>query len=100
MEHEGNISIPSDLLDQPIFRYTRQQKIGMTSYLLCFDTGTAPALGCTIRLTPANVNNKQEQSDWRRFSHRRPPRMLTGLREARFNAACTDCCISLPATIT
>jgi hypothetical protein len=64
MEHDGNISIPSDLLDQPIFRYTRQQKIDMTSYLLCFDTGTAPAVGYTITLTAANVNNKQEQSDW------------------------------------
>jgi hypothetical protein len=64
MEHDGNISIPSDLLDQPIFRYTRQQKIDMTSYLLCFDTGTAPAVGYTITLTTANVNNNQDQSDW------------------------------------
>jgi hypothetical protein len=64
MEHDGNISIPSDLLDQPNFRYTRQQKIDMTSYLLCFDTGTAPAVGYTTTLTAANVNNKQEQSEW------------------------------------
>jgi hypothetical protein len=63
MEHDGNISIPSDLLDQPIFRFTRQQKTDMTAYL-CFDTGTAPAVGYTTTLTAANVNNQQEQSDW------------------------------------
>lgn len=64
MEHDGNISLPSDLLDEHIFKYTRQQKTDMTSFLLCFDTGTAPAVGYTITLTAANVNNKQEQSDW------------------------------------
>lgn len=64
MEHDGSISLPSDLLDEPIFRYTRQQKTDMTAYLLCFDTGTAPAVGFTITLTAANVNNKQEQSEW------------------------------------
>jgi hypothetical protein len=64
MEHDGNISLPSDLLDEPIFKYTGRQKTDMTSYLLCFDTGTAPAVGYTITLTAANVNNKQEQSDW------------------------------------
>jgi len=64
MEHDGNISIPSDLLDEPIFKYTRRQKTDMTSYLLCFDTGTAPAVGYTITLTAANVNDKKEQGDW------------------------------------
>jgi DNA-binding beta-propeller fold protein YncE len=65
MEHDGNISIPADLLSQNNFNgYTSQQKTDMTSYLLCFDTGTAPAVGYTITLTSANVNNHQEQSDW------------------------------------
>ena len=65
MEHDGNISIPADLLSQKNFNgYTSQQKTDMTSYLLCFDTGTAPAVGYTITLTSANVNNQQEQSDW------------------------------------
>lgn len=64
MEHDGNISLPSDLLDEPIFRYTSQQKTDMTAYLLCFDTGTAPAVGYTVTLTVANVGSKQLQGDW------------------------------------
>lgn len=65
MEHDGNISAPSDLLSEPIFNdYTAQQKTDMTSYLLCFDTGTAPAVGFTITLSAANVNNQQEQTYW------------------------------------
>jgi DNA-binding beta-propeller fold protein YncE len=65
MEHDGNISVPADLLSQRIFDgYTSQQKTDMTSYLLCFDTGTAPAVGYTITLTSANVNSQQEQSYW------------------------------------
>jgi len=64
MEHDGNISLPSDLLDEPIFHYTPQQKTDITAYLLCFDTGTAPAVGFTITLTAANVNNNKEQSEW------------------------------------
>lgn len=64
MEHDGNISVPSDLLDQPIFHYTRQQKTDMTSFLLCFDTGTAPAVGYAITLTALNVHDQKKQSDW------------------------------------
>jgi DNA-binding beta-propeller fold protein YncE len=64
MEHDGNISVPLDLLDQRIFHYTQQQKLDMTAYLLCFDTGTAPAVGYTITLTGANVNGQKQQLDW------------------------------------
>jgi hypothetical protein len=65
MEHDGNISAPADLLSESIFNgYTAQQKTDMTSYLLCFDTGTAPGVGFTITLTAANVNSQQEQTDW------------------------------------
>lgn len=64
MEHDGNISVPLDLLDQPIFDYTHRQKLDMTAYLLCFDTGTAPAVGYTITLTAANVNGQKQQLDW------------------------------------
>ena len=48
----------------PFTSYTTQQKTDMSSFLLCFDTGTAPAVGFTITLTSANVNNQQEQSYW------------------------------------
>jgi YVTN family beta-propeller protein len=64
MEHDGNISVASDLLNLPFFRYTTQQKTDMIAYLLCFDTGTAPAVGFTITLTAANILNQQEQNDW------------------------------------
>lgn len=64
MEHDGNISVASDLLDLPFFNYTTQQKTDMIAYLLCFDTGTAPAVGYTITLTAANVLNQKEQNDW------------------------------------
>jgi len=65
MEHDGVISAASDLLNQGTFSgYTSQQKTDLISYLLCFDTGTAPAVGFAITLTAANVNNSSEQSDW------------------------------------
>jgi YVTN family beta-propeller protein len=65
MEHDGNISTAGDLLSEPIFYlYTSQEKTDMTSYLLCFDTGTAPAVGYTITLTRATIKIPQNQEDW------------------------------------
>jgi YVTN family beta-propeller protein len=64
MEHDGRLSTASDLLAEPIFNYTSQQKTDIISYVLCFDTGTAPAVGYTITLTSANVHGLKEQSDW------------------------------------
>jgi DNA-binding beta-propeller fold protein YncE len=65
MEHDGHLSTAGDLLALDLFNgYTNRQKTDMTAYLLCFDTGTAPAVGYTITLTSANVNGKTEQSDW------------------------------------
>jgi YVTN family beta-propeller protein len=65
IEHDGNISAASDLLGQSTFSgYTSQQKTDIISYLLCFDTGTAPAVGFAITLTATNVNNSTEQTDW------------------------------------
>lgn len=65
MVHDGTSSTLADFLAQPPFAgYTSQEKTDIASYLLCFDTGTAPAVGFTITLTSANVNNQQEQSYW------------------------------------
>lgn len=65
MEHDGHLSTAGDLLALRLFNgYTSQQKTDMIAYLLCFDTGTAPAVGYTITLTAANVNGHSEQSDW------------------------------------
>jgi len=62
--HDGQISGLLDFLALPVFKYTAQQKIDMAAYMLCFDTGTAPAVGYTITLTAANVHDHQEQKDW------------------------------------
>ena len=63
--HDGDVSGLLDFLAKPAFKkYTSQQKIDIAAYVLCFDTGTAPAVGFTITLTAANVNNQQEQKDW------------------------------------
>ena len=32
--------------------------------MLCFDSGTAPAVGFTITLTASNVTSLQEQNNW------------------------------------
>ena len=65
MVHDGSTSTLADFMSLPVFsRYSTQQKIDIAAYMLCFDTGTAPAVGYTITLTAANVNQQQEQSDW------------------------------------
>ncbi len=65
MEHDGHLSTAGDLLALPLFNgYTSTQKTDMISYLLCFDTGTAPAVGYTITLTAANIKDGTEQKDW------------------------------------
>lgn len=65
MDHDGTFSTVSDFLAQSLFNgYTSQQKIDMAGYMLCFDSGTAPAVGFTITLTASNVTNQQEQNNW------------------------------------
>ena len=44
--------------------YTAGQKTDMSAYSLCFDTGTAPAVGYTRTLTAANVGSPSAQTDW------------------------------------
>ncbi len=62
---DGSDSTVLDFLSQKVFiTYSAQQKTDMAAYMLCFDTGTAPAVGYTITLTSANVNTQQNQQDW------------------------------------
>jgi DNA-binding beta-propeller fold protein YncE len=64
-DHDGTVSTLADFLAQPFFQhYSGQQKTDMSVYTLCFDTGTAPAVGFTITLTSANVNDPTEQNYW------------------------------------
>jgi DNA-binding beta-propeller fold protein YncE len=64
MEHDGHFSTATDLLALSLFHYTAQQKTDLIAYLLCFDTGTAPAVGYTITLNAADIGNPHKQSDW------------------------------------
>jgi len=63
--HDGSVSTLADFLAQSAFTgYTSKQKTDMEGYMLCFDSGTAPAVGFTITLTASNVTNLQEQNNW------------------------------------
>ncbi len=63
--HDGSFSTLADFLAQSAFNgYSSQQKTDIVGYSLCFDTGTAPAVGFTITLTASNVTNQQEQNNW------------------------------------
>jgi YVTN family beta-propeller protein len=65
LDHDGTFSNQADFLGQKVFQtYSSQQKTDMAAYTLCFDTGTAPAVGFTITLTSSNVNNQTEQNYW------------------------------------
>jgi uncharacterized protein YjdB len=64
-EHDGTFSSLADFLAQAAFPgYTSQQRLDIAAFMLCFDTGTAPAVGFTITLTSANVSDVTEQSYW------------------------------------
>lgn len=63
--HDGAKSnINSFLQGQAFSNYTQTQKNDIAAYSLCFDTGTAPAVGYTRTLTAANVATSPVQSDW------------------------------------
>jgi len=44
--------------------YSATQKRDMGAYMLCFDTGTAPAVGLTQTLTAANVATQAVKNTW------------------------------------
>jgi len=52
------------LFQTPPLQGDDQLKADMEAYMLCFDTGTAPAVGYSRTLTAASVNTPQAQSDW------------------------------------
>ena len=65
LAHDGFDSGFSDFFSHPFFEdYTEQEKTDITAYNLCFDTGTAPAVGYTITLTAQNVTNSTVQQNW------------------------------------
>jgi len=62
--HDGQSATINDFLAPVKFKYTSQQKQDMTAYMMCFDTGTAPAVGYTITFTSANIDNQQLGKNW------------------------------------
>lgn len=46
------------------FRNDTVRKTNLSSFLLCFDTGTAPAVGFTRTVTATNLNSALVLSDW------------------------------------
>jgi YVTN family beta-propeller protein len=63
--HDGQAGGLVAFLSDTGFRgYTQQQKDDIVAFMLCFDTGTAPAVGFTRTLTSVNVNNSTLQSNW------------------------------------
>jgi YVTN family beta-propeller protein len=65
LTHDGHAAGLADFLNDPLFEdYSAGQKTDMSAYDLCFDTGTAPAVGFTLTLTAAIVVNSTAQTDW------------------------------------
>jgi YVTN family beta-propeller protein len=65
LNHEGHVSGFLDFLSgTPFTGYTNEQKTDMMAFMLCFDTGTAPAVGYTITSSPDNIDDAQLQADW------------------------------------
>jgi DNA-binding beta-propeller fold protein YncE len=71
LTHDGSESSLTEFLKGPGFAgYTQTQKNDIAAYALCFDTGTAPAVGYTITLTKATVANLL--SDWNTLQSQAP----------------------------
>jgi hypothetical protein len=65
MDHDGAVDGVTTFMKNPTFdAYTATEKTDIAAFLLCFDTGTAPAVGYTRTLTAANVTSSPVQSDW------------------------------------
>jgi uncharacterized repeat protein (TIGR01451 family) len=65
--HNGSISTLNEFLSQPVFQSLSTDTIrkrNLNAFLLCFDTGTAPAVGYTRTITAANVSNAAVSADW------------------------------------
>ena len=65
--HDGAISNIDEFLSQPVFRSFSTdavRKRNLNAFLLCFDTGMAPAVGYTRTVTAANVSNAAVAGDW------------------------------------
>jgi DNA-binding beta-propeller fold protein YncE len=65
--HDGQFQDLFTFLSQPVFAAFSTNtivKTNLQAFLLCFDTGTAPAVGYTRTLLAANVNTPGVSNDW------------------------------------
>jgi YVTN family beta-propeller protein len=65
--HNGSVPSLFAFLSNPVFqRFSTDtiRKNNLTAFLLCFDTGTAPAVGYARTVTAANVSNAAVTGDW------------------------------------
>ena len=69
--HDGSkISVQSFLTGSAFSGYTQTEKNDMAAYMLCFDTGTAPAVGYTVTLTSSTAASLL--SDWNTLQSQAP----------------------------
>ncbi len=68
LDTEGTESTLAQILTQPIlggFNNNPQAQLDIAAFLMCFDTGTAPAVGYTRTVTQSNVTSDPTiSSDW------------------------------------
>lgn len=65
LDHPGEVSNFADFLNASSFvNYSSTQRLDIAAYSLCFDTGTAPAVGYTRTMTSTNVLSLPIQSAW------------------------------------
>jgi len=69
--HDGSkATLLSFLTGSAFTGYTQTEKNDMAAYMLCFDTGTAPAVGYTITLTATTLASSL--SDWNTLQSQAP----------------------------
>jgi len=65
--HDGTFDSLFDFLSEPVFQNFANNaviKSNLQSFLLCFDTGAAPAVGYARTVTAANVDDAAIATDW------------------------------------
>ena len=65
--HDGTFQDIFTFLSQPVFQNFISNSViksNLQAFLLCFDTGTAPAVGYTRVLAATNVNTTSVSNDW------------------------------------
>jgi YVTN family beta-propeller protein len=68
LTHDGSFASLFEFLSQPAFGHFASDPAGqanLNAFLQAFDTGTAPAVGYTRTIGPANLDDPDASRDWR-----------------------------------